>query len=54
MGMNCIGCPAWHGFYPFGDVIHGDKDVLAIMGPWEGSHIIDALNIEKFHLKIVG
>ena len=52
-GMLCISGSAWHGFDPFGDVIHDDQGILAIMRFCEGSHIIDALYIHgRIYLSI--
>ena len=31
-GMLSIRSPAWQSFYPFGFIIHGDYDILAIKG----------------------
>ena len=52
-GVLSICCPTWYGFYTFGDVIHGDQDILAIMGLWKRSHIIDTPDVKEFHLKII-
>ena len=49
----CICGPAWHGFDPFGDVVYGDQDVLVTLGFHEGSHVVDAPNVEKFDLKVI-
>jgi hypothetical protein len=51
--MLSIGRPAWHGFHPFGDIIHSDQDILAIMRLWERYHIVDAPYIKEFDLKII-
>ena len=53
MGVLSISSPARQGFYPFGHVIHGDQDILAIMGLWKRSHIIDTPDVKEFHLKII-
>ena len=44
--MLSICCPARHGFYPLGDVMHDDQDILIIMGLWKRSHIVDDPHIE--------
>ena len=43
-GMLCSS--AWKCLHPLGHIIHSNKDELAVMGFLEGSHEIDALNIE--------
>ena len=53
MGMLCIYGSAWHGFDPFGDVVYGDQDILASLGSYKRSHVVNTPNIEKFDLKIV-
>ena len=52
-GMLCICGSAWHGFDPFGDVVYGGQDILASLGSYKRSHVINTLDIKKFNLKIV-
>lgn len=52
-GMLCINGSAWHGFDPFGDVIYGDQNILASLGSYKRSHVINTPDIKKFDLKIV-
>ena len=52
-GMLCISGSTWHGFDPFGDVVYGDQDILATLGLYERSHIVDAPHVEKFNLKVI-
>ena len=51
--MLCICGSTWHGFDPFGDVIYGDQNILASLGSYERSHVINAPDVKKFDLKIV-
>ena len=51
--MLCICGSAWHGFDPFGDVIYGDQNILASLGSYKRSHVINTPDIKKFDLKIV-
>jgi hypothetical protein len=52
-GMLCICGSAWHGFDPFGDIIYGDQDVLASLGSYKRSHVINTPHVKEFYLKIV-
>ena len=52
-GILCIYGLAWHGFDLFGDVVHGDQDVLATLGFYERSHVVDAPYVKKFDLKVI-
>ena len=51
--MLWISGSAWHGFDPFGDVTYGDQNILASLGSYKRSHVINTLDIKKFYLKIV-
>jgi hypothetical protein len=44
---------AWHGFDSFGDVVYSDQDILASLGSYKRSHVINTPDIKKFDLKIV-
>ena len=52
-GMLCICGFAWHGFDPFGDVVYNDQDILASLGSYKRSHVINTPDIKMFDLKIV-
>ena len=39
--MSQIGSSTWHCFYPFGYIVHGHQDVLAILGLGERPHEIN-------------
>ena len=52
-GMLGICYLAWHGFYPFGDVIHGGQDILAIMRLGKSYHIDNSLDVKKIPLDII-
>ena len=49
----CICGSTWHGFDPFGDVVYGDQDILASLGSYKRSHVINTPDIKKLDLKIV-
>ena len=51
-GMLCICRSAWHGFDPFGDVDYGNQDILASLGSYKRSHVVNTPNVKKFNLKI--
>ena len=52
-GVLCISSSVWHGFDPFGDIIYGDQNILASLGSYKRSHVINTPDIKKFDLKIV-
>ena len=49
----CICGSEWHGFDPFGDIVYGDQDILASLGSYKRSHLVNTPNVKKFDLKIV-
>jgi hypothetical protein len=48
-----VGNSARKCFHPFGDVVHSDQDVLAIMGFFEWPHENNAPYVEQFNLMVV-
>jgi hypothetical protein len=53
VGVLGAGSSARNCLHPFGDVIHSDQDVLAIMGLLEWPHEVNAPYVEQFDLKVV-
>jgi hypothetical protein len=44
----------WQGFYPFGDVVDYNQDILAISWLRRWPHVIDSPDIKELNLKVVG
>jgi len=50
--MHTVSIRAWHGFNPFGDIIHCHQDILILLGWQKWPHVINPPDIKELYLEI--